>query len=556
MFVRTVRRKTTQNVSVQIVESTRVPGKGPRQRIVKHMGSAPEGPLLEALVRLAHRAKLRLLEERQPSLFPIEYLAERVQGARHGSQSDQPLPIPDARKLAETKRLTMGFHEVFGALYDRLGFQKVFGARKKMAARLFRQAVLMRLAAPGSSKRACCDKLSRHHGVEVNPDKFYRMMDAVNDDRIARLQSIVSHEVRGLLQERVDVLFFDVTTLFFASDKGDDLRKKGFSKDGKPQKVQVVLALFQSVEGLPIGYELFPGSTTDVRTLKPALKALRERFEIGRVVLVADAGMLSQGNLDLLASQGWDWVVAARLRSLPRRMEAELFESQDWVAVSEDISVTELQLKGQRLVLRHSKKRAAKDVHERDRIVEKLKRSLRQGIKGSGKRGRFLKVDRDAVELDQDAIDRDACFDGLHGVWTSLDRESHPAQHIYAYYGELWRIEEGFRVLKHTMATRPIYHWTPSRVKAHIAICFVAFALLRLLRYQHNTMHAGQEPLSEARILTELSGAQVSLITDTSTLKQYLLASPATAAQRTLYSVAGLKYPSRTRELATPDQLP
>ena len=107
MFVRTVRRKTTQNVSVQIVESTRVPGKGPRQRIVKHMGSAPEGPLLEALVRLAHRAKLRLLEERQPSLFPIEYLAERVQGARHGSQSDQPHPIPDARKLAETKRLTM-----------------------------------------------------------------------------------------------------------------------------------------------------------------------------------------------------------------------------------------------------------------------------------------------------------------------------------------------------------------------------------------------------------------------------------------------------------------
>ncbi len=90
-------------------------------------------------MRLAHRAKLRLLEERQSSLFPIEYLGERVQGARHGSQSDQPLPIPDARKLAETKRLTMGF-------------QKVFGARKKMAARLFRQAVL-RAGPPGVLRR-------------------------------------------------------------------------------------------------------------------------------------------------------------------------------------------------------------------------------------------------------------------------------------------------------------------------------------------------------------------------------------------------------------------
>ena len=555
MLVRTLRRKTTQNVSVQIVESTRVPGKGPRQRIIKHMGAAPEGPLLDALVRLAHRAKLRLLEERQPTLFPMEYWAARVQGARQDSQSDQPLPIPDARKLVETKRLIMGVHEVFGTLYDRMGFQKVFGARKKMAARLFRQAVLMRLAAPGSSKRACCGKLSRHHGVEVNPDKFYRMMDTVNDDRIARLQSIVSHEVRGLLQERVDVLFFDVTTLSFASDKGEDLRKKGFSKDGKPQKVPVVLALFQSVEGLPIGYELCPGSTADVRTLGPALKALRARFDIGRVVLVADARMRSQDNLDLLASQGWDWVVAARLRSLPRRMEAALSASHDWVTVSEDISVTERQIKGRCLVLRYSKKRAAKDAYERDRIVEKCKRRLTQGIKGSGKRGRFLKVDRNAVALDQDAIDRDACFDGLHGVWTSLDRDNHPAQHIYAYYEEWWRIEEGFRVRKHTMATRPIDHWTPSRVKAHIAICFVAFALLRLLRYQHNTMHAGQEPLSEARILAELSGAQVSLITDTSTLKQYLLASPATAAQRTLYSAAGLKYPSRTRELADPGPL-
>ncbi len=102
MFVRTLRRKTTQNVSVQIVESTRVPGKGPRQRIIKHMGAAPEGPLLDALVRLAHRAKLRLLEERQPTLFPMEYWAARVQGARQDSQSDQPLPIPDVRKLVET----------------------------------------------------------------------------------------------------------------------------------------------------------------------------------------------------------------------------------------------------------------------------------------------------------------------------------------------------------------------------------------------------------------------------------------------------------------------
>ena len=126
-----------------------------------------------------------------------------------------------------------------------------------------------------------------------------------------------------------------------------------------------------------------------MRTLGPALKALRARFDIGRVVLVADARMRSQDNLDLLASQGWDWVVAARLRSLPRRMEAALFASHDWVTVSEDTSVTERQLKGRRLVLRHSKKQAAKDAYERDCIVEKRKRRLKQASRDAANAAAF-----------------------------------------------------------------------------------------------------------------------------------------------------------------------
>ena len=520
------------------------------------MGSAPKGPALEALLRLAELARLQLQEERQPSLFPVDYMASLLQIARHGEQQDKPLPIPDARELQESKRLTLGIHEVFGTLYDQMGFTKVFGARKKMAARLFRQAVLMRLAAPGSSKRACCDKLAKYHGVTVNPDKLYRMMDAVDDTRIARLQSIVSHTVRGFLDEQVSMLFFDVTTLYFASDKPDALRQKGFNKDGKPQKVQLVLALFQTVEGLPIGYELFPGNTADVRTLKPALEALKERFRIGNVILVADAGMLSRQNLDLLASEGWDWVVAARLRSLSRTMEAMLFKPHNWIMVSEDTRIAELALQGQRLVIRHSESRARKNALEREKTVAKLQQRLTQGIKGNGKAGRFLSVDRGAVTLDHDAIERDARYDGLHGVWTSLDRKRYAAQDIYAYYGQLWRIEDGFRVLKHTMMTRPIYHWTPRRVRAHMAICFVAFALLRLLRYQYNCMHAGQEPLSEARILEELTDVQTSLLVDTSTLKRYLVASPATKVQRALYRVVDLTYPSRTRELIAADPLP
>ena len=103
-------------------------------------------------------------------------------------------------------------------------------------------------------------------------EKFYRMMDAVTEGRIRRLQDIVSQEVTGLLGGKVDVLFIDVTTLSFATDSEDELRKKGYSKDGN---VQVVLALIQTTQDLPIGYELFAGNTTDVKTLDPAIAALQ-----------------------------------------------------------------------------------------------------------------------------------------------------------------------------------------------------------------------------------------------------------------------------------------
>ena len=495
---------------------------------------------MDALLRLAEVEKQRMEEEVQPSLFPREEPVDLVLRARKQREQDKPLPVKDLRKLKEVQRLTMGFHEVFGAMYTQMGFDKVFGSRKKMAARLCRQAVLMRLAKPGGSKRKHCRALSRDHGIEVHVDKFYRMMDALDEDCIARLQSIVSDEVLGLMGGALDVLFFDATTLSFASEKEDALRR--FSKDGKPHRVQVVLALLQTKQGLPVGYELYPGNTADVSTLEAAIVSLRARIKIERVIFVADSGMLS--NMALLTKRGFDYVVAARLRKLPK-FEA-LLENRAWMDAGSDARITEVGLQGRRLVLRHSGKKAAKDAHDRDKAIERLTKRLAAGIKGKGRSGRFIKVNQDALSLDEAAIARDKVFDGLHGVWTSLSAEHLPARHVYRHYRELWRIEEGFRVMKHTMAIRPIFHWTEHRVRAPIAICFVAFALLRILRHKHNSMHGGHEPQSEERILSELRRVETSVICDQATGKKYLLASTGTPEQRSLYAAAGQKLAQRT----------
>ena len=197
----------------------------------------------------------------------------------------------------------------------------------------------------------------------------------------------------------------------------------------------MVLALIQTQEGLPVTYELFPGNTTNVKTLEPVMLRLKEKFDLDRMIVVADAGMLSHDNLALLKSLGCDYVVAARLRSLNHVHTKAILGKQSWRPLSTGRKVTEHTLGGRRLILRHCPKKAARDVHVRDQATAKLKRRLTEGVKGAGRSGRFLKVDPDGVRLDEAAIANDENYDGLHGVWTSL-KDLTPEQ-VYTHYGEL-----------------------------------------------------------------------------------------------------------------------
>ena len=551
-FVRTVKRPHTPNIGVQIVESRRDDKGRPRQRIIRNMGSAAPGEALEALVHVAKIELDKLKNQEQLALFPAEQMAEMIMEARSGRQKyDKPFPIADARLLKEEKRLVMGFHEVFGTFYRQMGFNRLWGARHRMSARLFRQAVLMRLADHEGSKLSHCRKLSKDHGVEQSVDKIYRMMDRLDDERIGRLREIVSGEVRSLVDGKIEVVFFDVTTISFASEQEDELRRKGWSKDGKPHRVQVVLALFQTAQGLPVGYRLFPGNTADVSTLEPAIGQLREELDIGRVVIVADGAMGSAKNLETLADMGHDWVVAARIRGLKKKHLERLWKYADTTRTKEDKQFGELEVEGRRLVVSWCPKRARKDAADRERAVDKARERISQTLKGNGRRARFIKVDRDGVSVNEEAILRDEKFDGLHGVWTSLGKE-HTPRGVYEHYGELWRIEESFRVMKHSMSVRPVFHWTERRVRAHVAICYAAFSLLRIYRWRFNMSHPEQPPLSEERILSELRDVQASLLLDQNNGMQYLLSSTSNQVQRFLYGAVGAKLCRETVPLFAP----
>ena len=276
----------------------------------------PAGRALDELRRLAELELLKLHEDRQPTVFPARTLAEWAIEARLRRANETALPIADARQLSEEKRITLGFHEVFGALYEQLHLGQLWSSRYRVSEKVFREAVLMRLAQPGRSKRKHAALLSRDHGIEVSLERFYRMMDHLDEPRIERLQKRLGNAVQQLLREPLEVVLMDVTTLSFASEVEDALRRKGYSKDGKPHRVQVVLALVQTKQGLPIGYRLFAGHVSEVKTLEPMIEQLRRQYQMERVVVVADAAMASQENMAMMKARGLDWVVAARLRNM------------------------------------------------------------------------------------------------------------------------------------------------------------------------------------------------------------------------------------------------
>ena len=288
---------------------------------------------------------------------------------------------------------------------------------------------------------------------------------------------------------------------------------------------------------------------------------MREQFEVGRAVVVVDAGLLSEKNLRALTEAGLDWVVPARLRKLKGADFAALGTPQEWAPQPRDGKgrlrrLTERQINGRRLVVRYCPNRARRDGRVREKAVEKAEEKIAKGEPLGRHPGRFLKRKRDAVTLNRKAIERDALFDGLHGIWTSLSQP--PASQIRAHYAELWRIEQGFRVLKHTLQVRPVFHWTERRVRSHIALCYVAFALLRILRWKSARQHAGQPPLSEDRILAELGDVTVSLISDPGNGNRYLVPFGSTREQRLLYKTGRwiARLAQRSRRCAGPDSEP
>ena len=386
---------------------------------------------------------------------------------------------------------------------------------------------------------------------------LYRSLDLLAEHK-PQLETALFNKHRTLFNMSVDVVFFDVTTFYFESQRADTLRDFGFGKDGKINEVQVVMALLIDTDGRPISFELFPGATYEGHTLLSVLDRIKEKFQIGHVIIVADKGLNSKMNLKAIKDRGYDYIVSCRIKNLPEKVKDQVLSEVGYEAITikdlfgvEDDEHKRHTLKhkvmdytnvvrykedenqskwtkvelAEKLICSWSSKRAAKDKADRQRQIEKAEKAIagnqksilnHKGYKRYIKKGDDEAAD-DRLSLDRDKIEAEARYDGYAAIQCS--RADSAAVEVMRAYRQLLKIEESFRVMKSTLRTRPVFVWTPEHVKGHFVMCFLAFALERELEYRLNKRDIENSPEQIKSALRSVQSSELSIEDETFYLK-------------------------------------
>lgn len=373
------------------------------------------------------------------------------------------------RALTNAQVKTVGPELIFGEVFERIGFGAI-------PQKLFRHLVVARLAYP-ASKLKTVDYLYRYEGTVTTADAIYKWLDRFGAKYKEAAERLCYQHTRKTLG-KLAVVFYDMTTLYFEAEDEDDLRKIGYSKDGKFEHPQIMVGLLVGEGGYPIGYDIFEGNTFEGKTLLPVLEGIRKKYGLGKPVVVADAAMLSKHNIEELKSNSYTFIVGGRVKNESERLKAELLQKAAGAIDGSSFEVARED--GTRLITTYSEKRAKKDRHNREKGLRKLRARTASGkltkahITNRGY-NKFLALAGEVnVTIDEAKIALDARWDGLKGYVTNT---ALPHEAIIEHYGHLWQIEKAFRISKTDLRIRPVFHYRRRRIEAHLCIVFVAYAI-------------------------------------------------------------------------------
>lgn len=490
MFVRQKKNKSG-SISVSVIDKT-----SGKYTVHKTIGSSIDSEEIE-LMKMKARHYIEYLNP-QPKLFH--------------SEQDQIIESY-LSSLTNSQIRTIGPELVFGKIYDYIGYNDI-------QEEMFRHLVVARLTYPGS-KLKTIDYLQRYQGKYLEISGVYRFLDMLNDTLKEKVEKISFRHTAKRLNNNVNVVFYDMTTLYFEASDEDDLRKTGFSKDGKHSNPQIYLGLLVGMDGWPIGYEIYEGNIYEGHTLIPSIQKFEQKFNLNKPIIVADSGLLSKKNISLLEENGYEYILGARIKSESKETKQDILsqkiENGKYFIIEKE--------KNKRLVISYSDTRSKKDLYNRQRGLKRLEKELNAGrltksnINNRGYNKYLHMEGKIQTSIDYEKFESDSKWDGLKGYITNCGLAPEKVIENYKY---LWLIEKAFRISKTDLKIRPIYHRLRNRIEAHICISFAAYSIIKELE-RMLTKYDMDISTKRAAYLTHNIYEIVALLPESKIIKNFLL---------------------------------
>ena len=452
--------------------------------------------------------------------------------------SEQALLILSGRSDISAESIKIGPALIFERLWKELGIQKVL--QGLLSERFFSfdveralfLTVLHRLMVSGSDR--FCEKWRRDYSVkdtgEIELHHLYRAMAFVGEETYDQKSAIpfTPRCTKDVVEERLfmlnrhlfsglDLVFFDTTSIYFEGGGGQTVGKRGFSKDHRPDLNQMVVGVVLDGNGRPLCCEMWPGNTTDVKTLIPVVNRVRDRFNVSKFCVVADRGMISKETLVEFEKpeNKVPYILGTRMRNVSEVKRDVLSRAENYQEVVPEgtrvkdpspLKVQEVWVDKRRYIICVNSKQARKDAADRESILASLEEQLKNGPKALvGNRGyrRYLKFEKNSASIDREKVEQEAKFDGK---WVLRTNTRLSAKNVALKYKELWQVEHTFRDMKSVLETRPIYHRLDETIRGHVFCSFLALMLKKdLYRRLEDSGHSFEwaEIKQDLKALTE-----------------------------------------------------
>lgn len=454
---------------------------------------------------------------------PIAFFNEKVQVLKR-EKAERKSPISIEFSHDETLTYHDDYRKNFGyavlsQMYHQLEIDK-FLVNKQRSSKLsfssndiMKLLVFSRLLHPASKKKTFEGRNRFFEKTNYSLDHVYRSLSFFNKHS-SSLQVWLNDRIKQQYGRSTDLVYYDVTNYYFETDTLDDLRKRGVSKEHRPNPM-VQMGLFMDNLGIPITFELFPGNTNDCLTFRPGLSRIQKEYDLGKIIVVADKGMTTGDNIYYTLSGKNGYVFSMSVRGSDKDFKKYVMNENgyEWVGTEykrksrlypRTISVTARNGKkikkvvDEKQVIFYSEKYAKKAKADREKTIakamdimsspSKYSRATSYGAAGYIKNITFDKETGEILspqkllEFDREKLEAEEALDGYYAIVTSEYKESD--DHIINIYRGLWRIEESFRVTKSDLEARPVYVSREEHIQAHFLTCFIALTIARMIELE------------------------------------------------------------------------